>query len=541
MRLIIILLVMGILSSCTHNNDVSVWIASPWEHVLQNTPPGENKSVELQAAANEFEPFRLIIHNSGEETLSDLSVFISKLKGNAGEILPANFQLYRANYLHVTKPSRRSNNPAGWYPDALIPFFDFPQGENTDNIKYLARPFDIEPAMNAEVWCDIYIPKRTRAGEYKGTIKIVKGKKTIKQIPVNLEVWDFELPDTFTMKSHFGSLNRNSLSMMNIEQGSPAHDEMINLYHQELLKHRAVPSTPAYVWPEWNEKEGLIERGEAEKLRKLIKYDHFNAIDIPFRFKEDPEKCKAYLSDIADWLRNLGYLDMAYIYLKDEPNNAAEYEIVRQEGKLIKAADPDIKRMCTEQTIISNPAWGDLYGAVDIWCPLWGLWNEKTAAERLELGEELWSYTALCQSSEGTPWWQIDMDPLNFRVPLWLSWHYNISGFLYWSSTYWSQYNSLEGVWEAPYFRKDFWGEGMLVYPGQPAGIKGFVPSIRLKLYRESAEDYEYIAMASKLAGKNEADAIVRDLVTNFQTWSRDNNDYINARRKLAELIIKNK
>ena len=229
---------------------------------------------------------------------------------------------------------------------------------------------------------------------------------------------------------------------------------------------------------------------------------------------------------------------MAYIYLEDEPNNPEEYEIVRRQGKLIRSADPDIKRMCTEQTITSNPEWGDLYGAVDIWCPLWGLWDEPTARERLSLGEELWSYTALCQRAEGTPWWQIDMDPVNFRVPMWLSWHYNITGFLYWSSVYWDPYGSLEGVWEAPYFRKNFWGEGMLLYPGQPAGIKGFVPSIRLKLYREAAEDYEYMAMASNLGKSADVDMIVKKLVTNFQIWNHDISGYEQAREQLANIII---
>ena len=37
----------------------------------------------------------------------------------------------------------------------------------------------------------------------------------------------------------------------------------------------------------------------------------------------------------------------------------------------------------------------------------------------------------------------------------------------------------------------------MLLYSGQPAGIKRFMPSIKLKLYREAAEDYEYIVFSS--------------------------------------------
>jgi len=133
------------------------------------------------------------------------------------------------------------------------------------------------------------------------------------------------------------------------------------------------------------------------------------------------------------------------------------------------------------------------------------------------------------------------MEPLNYRSPFWLSWHYDITGFLYWSSTYWNSYLSLRGVWESPYFRNDFWGEGMLLYPGLPAGINGFVPSIRLKLYREAMEDYEYMTLAAGMGKSTEVDMIVNQLVTNFQIWSRDRQAYEQARENLAALILNGK
>ena len=535
---IVSLILTFLVTACT-NNDVYVWVASPWQHVLQNTPPGDLQVVDLKAASNEYEPFRVIVHNQGKQKLNGLNVVFSYLKSDEGEIKSDNIQLYRANYLNVTKPSNRSTNPAGYYPDALIPFTSTAALKTPEQPAYVAAPFNIDTACNAEIWCDLYVPAGTKPGTYKGLLTITKERKKLAKIPVNLNVWDFELPARITMLSHFGALNSEAVKMMGLDKGSAEFLEMEDLYGKELLKHRAVPSTPANVWPEWNEKDGLTEHGEANRLKNLIENEHYNAIDIPFLYKTEPKKCKAYLSAIAQWLKNLGYLGMAYIYLEDEPNDAKEYDIVRQQGALISSADKGIARMCTEQTVTSNPEWGNLYGAVDIWCPLWGLWDELTAAERLANGEKLWSYTALCQRAEGTPWWQIDMDPVNFRAPMWLSWHYDITGFLYWSSVYWGPYESLKGVWEAPYFRKNFWGEGMLLYPGEPAGIKGFVPSIRLKLYREAAEDYEYMSLAAKSGRGDEVDKIVNSLVTNFQQWKRDKESYYAAREKLAELIMR--
>jgi hypothetical protein len=528
-----------VLPSCMQKG-TTVWVASPWQRVIRSTPPENLKEVKLKAAANEYEPFRLIIH-SETRALKNVTVTVSSLKNENGEIAASNLQLYRANYLNIAKPSNRTKNPVDWYPDALIPFFEQKSGDKNETIKYVASPFNVDTAQNAEVWCDLYVPSGTKPGTYSGTVNVLAGKRILAKIHVELQVWDFELPDKISMLSHFGSFNGNSAKMMDLEPGSDEFIAMEKLYNRELLKHRAVPSTPANVWPEWNEKEGLIEHGEAERMKQIVEVEHFNAIDIPFRFKDEPKKCKAYLTATAEWLKKLGYLNMSYMYLEDEPNDIKEYEVVRKQGALIKSASPEIARMCTEQTISSNPEWGNLYGAVDIWCPLWGLWNDSTAKERLMKGEHLWSYTALCQGPEGTPWWQIDMDPINFRSPVWISWHFNINGFLYWSSVWWNGYKTLEGVWEAPAFRNNFWGEGLLLYPGQPAGINGFVPSIRLKLYRESVEDYEYMALATNQGKGEEVKKIVDGIAASFQKWNHDNSAYEQAREQLANLIQKKK
>lgn len=526
-----------ILPSCTQKG-TTVWVASPWQRVLRSTLPLELKEVKLKSATNEYEPFRLIIH-SGMHPLKDVNVTVSSLNSENGEISAKYIQLYRANYLHIAKPSNRSKNPVDWYPDALIPFMESKPGNK--DITYVAAPFTVDTANNGEVWCDVFVPRGTKSGIYRGSVTVTSGKRKLAKIPIELEVWDFELPDKIAMLSHFGSFNRDAAKMMDIEAGTAEFAAMEALYNKELLANRAVPSTPANVWPEWNEKEGIIEKGEAVLMKKLVEVDHFNALDIPFRYKDEPKKCKAYLAATAEWLKKLGYLNMAYIYLEDEPNDAKEYEIVRKQGALIRSANPGIARMCTEQTIPSKPEWGNLYGAVDIWCPLWGLWNDSTAKERLAGGEKIWSYTALCQGPEGTPWWQIDMEPIYFRSPMWISWHFNITGFLYWSSVWWSGYKTMQGVWEAPAFRNNFWGEGMLLYPGQPAGIKGFVPSIRLKLYREAAEDYEYMKLAANRGESEEVKRIVDGVATSFQSWSHEHSAYDKARERLAELIQKKK
>lgn len=536
--------------------DTVVWTASPWQQVLQGDEPGLGRSVDLHAAANEYEPFRVIIR-AGTGGLKQVTVEVTDLIGRNGMIEADNITLYRAHYLHIFQPSYRSSAPPGWYPDALIPFIDPATGQPPSGGTIPAAPFDILAGDNQEVWGDVYVPHGTVPGTYEGKITVMVGDQRLARLPLHLQVWGFELPDTIAMRSNFGSLGSRVAKAYGLQVGTPEFAAIEDLYIDELLRHRAIPSGLGNIWPAFDEQTGQLDASAThERLRMLIEDRHVNALSIPFRYRDDPERCKIYLRALASYLREHRWLDLAYVYLKDEPNNAEDYEIVRQQGALIREADPGIKRLCTEQTVSSNPEWGDLYGAVDIWCPLWGLWDEKTAAQRRKLGEELWSYTALCQGSDRIPFWQIDFPPIVYRAPFWVSWTYHITGFLYWSSVYWGDYPD---VYAKPHFRDKYWGEGMLLYPGPPAGVKGPVPSIRLKLIREALEDYEYMTLAARQksrvsyttpgmvvdyfplvpagAGTNKVDALTARIAPNFLDWSRDPADYERARAELAAMI----
>ncbi len=532
MRKVIAAMVMLVPLAMAQAQGPVVWVASPWQHVLKTTEAGTVKAVTLVAAANEYEPFRVIVR-AGGQSLPEVNLTVPDLRGPGATIVAANLTLFREHYLDIFAPSYRSTAPTGWYPDALIPFVDPVTGKNLQGAKYDATPYTIEANCNQGYWVDVHVPKETKAGDYRGTVTVTSAGQQVADVPVTLTVRPWGLPDSIAMQSCFGSLGSRLAKQNSVAPGSPELSEIEDLYIEAFLGHRAVPGSLGNIWPTVNDDGTVDDSQTGERLRKLVEDDHVNALRLPFSWGAGPEKCKAQLRALAGYLRQKGWLDLAYIYLRDEPNNAEQYELVRQQGALIKEADPGIKRMCTEQTVTSNPEWGTLVGAVDIWCPLWGLYDEKTADERKAAGETLWSYTALCQGKQ-PPFWQVDFPPVSFRAPFWTSWRYDIKGFLYWSSIYWDAY---EDVWAKPHFRDKYWGEGMLVYPGPPAGIKGPVTSIRLKLIREALEDYEYMALASKQGHKSKADAIVMALTPSFEQWEQDPEAYMKAREELAKLI----
>lgn len=61
---------------------------------------------------------------------------------------------------------------------------------------------------------------------------------------------------------------------------------------------------------------------------------------------------------------------------------------------------------------------------------------------------------------------------------------------------------------------------------------------MRLKVFRDSVEDFDYFAALAKLAGRDEADRVVKDVASSFRTYSRNPSDYTEARKLIAKKIL---
>jgi hypothetical protein len=227
----------------------------------------------------------------------------------------------------------------------------------------------------------------------------------------------------------------------------------------------------------------------------------------------------------------------------DEPNSADDYEEVRQRAKLIHETQPGIKVMCTEQPTPENKKWGTLVGSVDIWVPLWTLFDETAVAEREHAGDEVWSYTALCQGRRGhdTPYWQIDFPLLDFRIPAWINWRYGATGLLYWSPVHWTDTDDMwtdPGTLHGHKGKETFNGEGALFYPGTAAGIDGPIVSMRLKQIREGFEDYEYLKLLVDRGDRKFAEDTVREIARSWTDWNSDPKALYDARGAIARYLV---
>jgi hypothetical protein len=536
-----------------------VWTLTETRHVRRDEAPGKEKKATLAAARNEWESFQILMRSGFP--VQGINVEPGNLTGPRGAILPAaRARLFRQHQLHITIPTyRHMGFIPGWYPDPLIPFQNPSTGKPLAKARFVAVPFDLPANQTHGFLADLFIPLGTPAGEYRGTYRVTAQEQQPVEVPVALTVWDFDLPPVPTMKTALGSPAHQlrSYYQKRAQQGkekAPAHWDTVEAQCSQLLSEHRINATPSKnLWPV-AQSDGTfrIPKEQIDAFRAFVDRYHLNALDIPHpnNAVKDPEKERTRLHAwLACWDRAIKELNrpqvVFYTYLLDEPNDPEAYRYVQKWGRIIREAHSLVKVMVVEQPQTQDPSWGDLYGAVDIWCPLFCLFEAGPAAKRQALGETIWTYTALCQGEKMTPWWHTDFPLLHYRVPAWIAWRYRIRGLLYWGSL--SFWDHVEDPWINPEtydLRKEskgpvYIGEGSIVYPGRPVGYEGIASSLRLKALRDSIEDYEYLALLEQLGKAKDAEKVVLPLAGSWYRWDQDPAAFQKARARLAAMILR--
>lgn len=561
---LLLLAVLPLATSIAEAEGLKVWTLTETRRVLRDEVPEVTKppAVSVSAALNEWRSFQVLIRS--DQPKASINIEPADLRGPDGVVAPAkSARLYRQHALQITEPSPRNGDfRPGWYPDALIPFQNPMTGEPLAGARFQAVPFDPPAGETHGFLVDLYVPEGLKAGTYKGTYRVLVGGDEAAKIPVELTVWDFSLPSTPTFQTAFGSPAGRLRGYYRKRAAEGFEDEpddwdAVEAQCAQLLGEHRFNATPSFSFSPQTRDDGTfrISTKRVDDLRKFVDRYHVNAIPIthPRSVVKDPEaereRLHAWLKAWDDALEELDRPEVDfYTYLLDEPNDEEAYRYVQKWGRAIRAAKSRVKVLVVEQTATQDPEWGDLYGAVDIWCPLFPLFDAESASKRLALGEKIWTYTALCQGKEPTPWWQTDFPLLNYRVPAWIAWRHQLTGLLYWGGmAYW---NDVNDPWTEPITlnrrdrRKDgkgpiYNGEGSLVYPARAIGYEGIAPSLRLKALRDSFQDYEYLEILDRAGLRDEAMKIVLEVAESWTKWDPNPAAYEAARARLAELIVK--
>ncbi len=549
-----------VLSAGDARAEWQVWTETQTVHILRDAPPGSAKAAQLASARNEWESFQILLRS--DAAMKGVRVEPGDLRGPDGAVVrAADARLYRQHQMHITAGTYRNDAfKEGWYPDPLIPFAHPLTGKPLSGARFTAVPFDLPAGETHGFWVDVYVSADAKPGEYRGTYRVTADGGRAAEVPVVLTVWDFALPATPTLETAFGSPADRMRGYYRDrakagKEQEPSDWAAVETQCAQMLSDHRVSATPADRLAPEAQADGTfkIPAAQIAALREFVDRYHINAFSTPgpTRVVKDPDKERDKLRAwLKAWDQAAAELKrpqvVFYTYLKDEPNDEEAYRFVQKWGKAVRDAKSVVKVMVVEQTWTQNAAWGDLYGAVDIWCPLFPLHKQETAAPRQALGETVWAYTALCQR-EPTPWWHIDWPLLNYRVPAWIAWRFRMKGLLYWGGmSYWSQTEDpWNEAWTYGHPKEGkggkglvYNGEGTLVYPGRATGYDGIAPSLRLKALRDSVEDYEYLSILERAGRAADAEKVVLPLAESWLKWEKDPAAYEKARAKLAALIL---
>jgi hypothetical protein len=222
----------------------------------------------------------------------------------------------------------------------------------------------------------------------------------------------------------------------------------------------------------------------------------------------DPAAIAVVVKVYVDEWKRQGLPEKVYIYGYDEPK-PEHGPFLREAYKKIREVAPGYPIMQT----ICGPDIPELAGLVDIWCPITSRLSSPFYAERKKAGDTLWTYVA-CGPRPPYANFLVDVSAIDHRVLFWQARQYGATGFLYWCVCYWDGLpNAAAGgrcFPDVPIHFKDLGtykqykvnGDGLLAYPG-----KDFAPlsSIRLEVIRDGIEDYECLALLSRLIVKAKA------------------------------------
>ncbi len=274
-----------------------------------------------------------------------------------------------------------------------------------------------------------------------------------------------------------------------------------------------------------------------------------------------------YLGQVEAHLREKGWLDKAYVYWFDEPE-PKDYDFVREGMATIHRHAPGVARMLTEQPE------EELFGSVDIWCPISNEFRKEQAEPRMAEGERFWWY--VCTGPKA-PWCTlfIDHPATDLRVWLWQSFGNGITGILVWASNYWTSGAAFpdtpQNPWSDPMSyvsgygltpgQVQHWGngDGRFLYPPNrdPSDtttkyLEGPVNSIRWEMLREGIEDYEYLATLRDLIVQARRDGMPEKMLEPYERlltvpaeitesatrYTVDSTPVYEQRRRVAEAIV---
>jgi hypothetical protein len=405
----------------------------------------------------------------------------------------------------------------GWKPVQLVP-------ENA-RAGSGGLPLEIRPNENQAIWIEVYVDRDKAAGIYKGTVEIVAdgGRR---QVPIELEVFDFTLPDENSMQA---------MLYYSSDQPELYHGRNLDAeYHRFAHRHR-VELVHAY---DETRLQAAWDRFSGADFTRDRKYEGpglgVGNVIVPRSFygpgQDFDDRASAWAKSDS-WMTLLAAKlpkAITFLYMPDEPRPETYSRILKLAENVHSNPGPGRRLPIFVTSKYVEP----LDAAIDIWAsgPK-GFLLDRVASERAR-GREYWFYNGGRPAGGAIT---IDAPATDARATIWAAFKHDVRVYFYWYAVHWRHNSQKVGernqnVWANTITfdnRKQveksiddqgyIHGDGVLMYPGQERlhpeedrGIAGPIGTVQLANFRRGLQDHQYLTMARKL-GLN---AVVDEVVT---------------------------
>lgn len=584
----------------------------------------DGRAVTLVAARNEVVAFNLVLE-AGERAAERVSVALDELAGPNGARIRSrrtnaegvydwrgrNIELFHVRYLPVRGISRfgfggyderhlpdRMQRPhdadgtgrGGWgdrpdadknYPDIAVPLERV--GE-----------FGVARGQNQSVWVDVYVPKRTRPGVYRGHVVIHEAGQVTRTVPVRLDVRPITLPDTPAAKTMlflgYGDINERYLGERwpgadRAEEVHRIRDLHFMMAHRHKISLIDADETP----------EGWREDAPSPRWRPRLDGSLFtrrNGYAGPgegvgngiysigtygsWWWKDEGEAgMRAHTDAWEQWFRRNSPDTERFLYLADETRDFPELERWAQ----WMDRNPGPGRALPSMATVQAPEAVDHAPSVDVVVSYFSVNDPDTwvpAVRDIRARGRFYAYNG-ARPATGT--FFLEDDGVALRQLAWAQHKMDIPRWYYWESTYYNNFQGGEGQTNVfrdastfggksqqdPVYGRTGWnhsnGEAVLFYPGtdrifpeDSLGLAGPIASTRLKMWRRGIQDIDYLKLAERRDPRR-VRALVQRMVPKALweygvqdrsdptwvltevSWSIDPDDWERARRELIEII----
>ncbi len=507
----------------------AVWAVHDGEKVEQDdlSHPAKHENtawdghtIRVFGGKNEIVSFQIIVEGA-DEGVRELSVSLPELRHPSGEVLRYNapgedpthyvdrpIQIFTEHYMDIVEPTDASwiaepgeaaspKDMLGKKPVQLIP-------ENAAPGRG-GLPLQVSAHENQGLWFDLYLGRDLPAGVFRGAVEL-KTESARLRIPIEVEVFDFELPDTNAV--HY--LVYYESSQVSLYHGQNLDERYHRFAHRHRIEfvhgydvERAKQAMPRLTGTAFTTENGYSGPGEniGNTLVPRTMYG-------PGGEFETENSAVAASNAWMEFLNSELPGKITFLYMPDEPPSSQYDYIRRLAGYVHENPGPggDLPIFVTRRYT------GSLDAAIDRWCATAGGFDPERAEIERSHGDDLWYYNGARPHIGSLI---IDSPATDARVHGWGTFKHEIPVYFYWHANHWrhngnapEDYPRVQNVWEQPMTFINRSGEfangdGVLVYPGQDVlhadqdrGIEGPIGTVQLANLRRGAQDHAYLSLA---------------------------------------------